>query len=436
MQLTVRSLALLIAGALPLGFAALWPPALPIASGYFVVLLGLLIADVVLSPKRQHFELNRLCDSKLSLAADNPIQVRLYNWSDRSVPVAIRDEFPVGFHTDRWQIEGVAAPRSELTLTYHLRPWRRGDYRFGDLHLRYRGRLGLIVRQERYPAAASVKVYPNLLDVRRYELLARRGQLAEIGLRNVRVLGRGTEFERLRDYQPDDDYRRINWKATARRGRPVSVEYETERSQNVVLMIDAGRLMATPIGPLAKLDYAVNTALMLAYVAARLGDNVGLLAFADRVDTYLPPRRGRRQFLTMIETLYRLPAHLTEPDYNLAFRYFATHNRKRSLVVLFTDLIDAETSRLLVGHIGALSPHHLAVCVAIADPTITRLASASPTDSQSVYQRAVAEGLLDERRRALEGMRRRGAIALDVSAEHLTPTVINRYLELKTRTRL
>lgn len=436
MQLTVRSLALLIAGALPLGFAALWPPALPIASGYFVVLLGLLIADVVLSPKRQHFELNRLCDSKLSLAADNPIQVRLYNWSDRSVPVAIRDEFPAGFQADLGQMAGVAAPRSELTLTYHLRPWRRGDYRFGDLNLRYRGRLGLIVRQERYPAAASVKVYPNLLDVRRYELLARRGQLAEIGLRNVRVLGRGTEFERLRDYQPDDDYRRINWKATARRGRPVSVEYETERSQNVVLMLDAGRLMATPIGPLAKLDYAVNTALMLAYVAARLGDNVGLLAFADRVDTYLPPRRGRRQFLTMIETLYRLPAHLTEPDYNLAFRYFATHNRKRSLVVLFTDLIDAETSRLLVGHIGALSPHHLAVCVAIADPTITRLASASPTDSQSVYQRAVAEGLLDERRRALEGMRRRGAIALDVSAEHLTPTVINRYLELKTRTRL
>lgn len=436
MQLTVRSLALLIAGALPLGFAALWPPALLIASGYFVVLLGLLIADVVLSPKRRHFELNRLCDSKLSLAADNPVQVHLYNWSDHSVPVVIRDEFPVGFQTDRWQMAGVAAPRSELALTYRLRPWRRGDYRFGDLNLRYRGRLGLIVRQERYPAAASVKVYPNLLDVRRYELLARRGQLAEIGLRNVRVLGRGTEFERLRDYRPDDDYRRINWKATARRGRPVSVEYETERSQNVVLMLDAGRLMATPIGPLAKLDYAVNTALMLAYVAARLGDNVGLLAFADRVETYLPPRRGKRQFLTMIEALYRLPAHLTEPDYNLAFRYFAAHNRKRSLVVLFTDLVDAETSRLLVGHIGALSPHHLAACVAIADPSITHLASASPTDSQSVYRRAVAEGLLGERRRALEEMRRRGAIALDVSAEHLTTTVINRYLELKTRTRL
>lgn len=216
----------------------------------------------------------------------------------------------------------------------------------------------------------------------------------------------------------------------------MSVEYETERSQNVILMLDAGRLMASPIGPLAKLDYAVNTALMLAYVAARLGDNIGLLAFADQIGVHLPPRRGKRQFLTMTEALYRLQAHLTEPDYNLAFRYFAAQSHKRSLVVLFTDLIDVRTSRLLVSHIAALSPHHLAVCVTIADPGITRLATAVPADSRSVYQRAVAEELLGERRLALEALRLRGTIALDLPADHLTPSVINKYLELKARSRL
>lgn len=153
-----------------------------------------------------------------------------------------------------------------------------------------------------------MKVYPNLLEMRRYELLARRGQVAEIGLHTPRFLGRGTEFERLREYQTDDDYRRINWKDTARIGRPVSVEYQTERSQNVILMLDAGRLMAAPIGPLAKIDYAINAALMLAYVASRMGDNVGLLAFADRISVHLPPRRGKRQFLAMLDALYRLPA--------------------------------------------------------------------------------------------------------------------------------
>ncbi|MBI4322388.1 MAG: DUF58 domain-containing protein [Chloroflexi bacterium] len=385
MQLTPRALALLLAGALPLSITALWSPALFVASAYFAVALGLIFADLIISPGRRHFEVTRVCDSKLSLAADNAVELHLYNGSPYAVRLALRDEFPVGFRTDHWHVDGVAAPRSVLLLTYSVKPLRRGDYRFGDINLRYRCRLGLVVRQERYSAAVAVKVYPNLLELRRYELLARRGQLTEIGLRHARMLGRGTEFERLRDYQPDDDYRRINWKATARRGRPMSVEYETERSQNVILMLDAGRLMASPIGPLAKLDHAVNTALMLAYVAVRQGDNVGLLAFADRIGVHLPPRRGKRQFLAMLEALYRLPPHLTEPDYNLAFRYLATHARKRSLVVLFTDLIDAETSRLLVSHIAALSPHHLVICVTIADPGITRLAANHPDNSRSTY---------------------------------------------------
>ncbi len=436
MQITQRALIALLAGAAPLAASVLWPPALGFAVLYVVVLVGVFVADVALSPRRRDFDVTRQCNSKLSLAAGNAIRLHVYNRSGQTATLALRDEFPIGFQTDLWQVSGVAAPHSELVLTYHVKPLRRGDYRFGDLNLRCRGRLGLIVRQMRYAAAAPVKVYPNLLDVRRYDMLAQRGLLAEIGLRNARILGRGTEFERLRDYQPDDDYRRINWKATARRGHPVSVEYETERSQNIIIMLDAGRLMAAPIGPLAKVDYAVNTALMLAYVAAKMGDRVGLLAFADQISAYLPPRSGRRQFLAMTEQLYRLQAQYTEPDYSLAFRYLALHSHKRALIVLFTDLIDIETSHLLVSHIAALLPHHLVLCVTIADPGITRLAGAAPADSRSVYERAVAEDVLAERRRALGTLRRRGAIALDLPAENLTPSVINTYLELKTRTRL
>ena len=207
MQLTTRGLALLLAGAVPLGLASLWTPFLALATVYLLAVVGLLCADALTSPRREHFQLERRCDSRLSLAANNPVQLRLYNASKRPVSASLRDEFPASFQTDAWQLVGMAPPLGELTLIYHLKPLRRGDYTFGDLNLRYRCRLGLIVRQERYRAAQPVKVYPNLLEVRRYDLLARRGQLVEMGLRSARVLGRGTEFERLRDYELDDDYR-------------------------------------------------------------------------------------------------------------------------------------------------------------------------------------------------------------------------------------
>lgn len=436
MQLTPRALILLLVGAIPLAASTLWPAALLAAIAYFAVLLGLLFADAAAGPQKSSFQLSRACDSKLSLAADNAVRIHLYNAGGRPAQVTVRDEFPAVFQTDAWQISAEAPAHMETVFTYHVKPLRRGDYRFGDLNLRYKSRYGLLLRQESYPAAATVKVYPNLLEVRRYDLLARRGLLAEIGLRSARILGRGTEFERLRDYQPDDDYRRINWKATARRGRPMSTEYETERSQNIMLLLDAGRLMAAPIGPLAKLDHAVNAALMLAYVAARLGDNVGLLAFTDQPSVFLPPRRGRRQFLAMLEALYRLQAQQTEPDFNLAFRHFGAHSRKRSLVVLFTDLVDAQTSQLLLAHIGALSPHHMVLCVTLADPGIAALARMGPANTRGVYQRAVAEDVLATRRQAIERIRRTGARVLDLPADNLTAQVINQYLELKMRSRI
>src|SRR5262249_42806038 len=151
------------------------------------------------------------------------------------------------------------------------RPPRRGDYQFGNLHLRWNSILGLLRRQATFPAVAPVKVYPNLVDVKKYDLLLRKNRLWELGLRTTRIFGSGTEFERLRDYLPDDEYRRVNWKATARRGKPISVEYETERSQNIMALLDIGRMMRSPVGDVAKLDYAINAVLLLAFVAAQKG---------------------------------------------------------------------------------------------------------------------------------------------------------------------
>jgi uncharacterized protein (DUF58 family) len=267
-------------------------------------------------------------------------------------------------------------------------------------------------------------------------LLARRGRLQEAGLRASRRFGTGTEFESLREYQPDDDYRRINWKATARRGRPMTAEFETERSQNVLALLDAGRLMATEVGGLTKLDHALNTSLLLAYVAALRGDRVGLLAFGDRVLTYLPPRRGRHAFLAMLATLYNLAAEPVEPDFDRAFEFLAARQMRRSLLVLFTDLTDRDVSSALVQHLARLARQHLAVCVTLGDPAVLTAASATPSTTAAVYERVVAARLLEERAEVLSALRQRGAITLDVPADRLTVAVVNKYLELKARTRL
>ncbi len=302
--------------------------------------------------------------------------------------------------------------------------------------MRYRSLLGLFDRQGAYPLVEQVKVYPNLRDVRRYELATRSGLLREAGLRRVRRLGSGTEFERLRDYHPDDEYRRINWPATARRGRPITVDYQTERAQNVLVMLDVGRLMAAPVGLLSKLDYAVNTALLLSYVCLRQGDNVGLLAFADRVVAFVTPRGGHGQFQRLLETLYNVRIAPIESDYSLAFNYAALRVRRRSLVVTFTDVADPEASRLLVAALGRAATRHLPICATLRDPIVASYATTPITSSTAVYERVVAHTLLEARRDTLRLLAARGVITLDVAADRLSPAVIDEYLAIKARGRL
>ncbi len=458
MLLTARTLVLLFVAALLLAGATFAPLLFYLTVIYLLAVLAILLLDWRLTPPSEAFELTRLHELRLSLGAENLIRVRVRNSSRRSVHVVIRDEYPAMFHAERAVLgrDALAAgaptgepesgkllasgtrpalvlPRQTVDFRYHVRPPRRGDYRFGDLNLRWWGVLGLTVRQVRYAAAAEVKVYPNLFDLRKYELLVRRGKLTEMGLRHTRQLGAGTQFERLREYQPDDEFRKIDWKATARRGKPISREFETERSQNIMALLDLGRMMRSRVGDMAKLDYAVNAALMLSFVASSRGDRVGLLTFADGVKHYLAPRSGRGQFYRMLGTLYAVEAQPVESDYARALAYLGTKQKKRSLVVIFTDLSSGPAVKSLFAQVARLRPRHLPLLVAISDPDVVELSNQYPRDSAGVYERMVAEQSLDRRALALESLRQHGAMTLDVPANRLTIAVVNRYLELKLR---
>ncbi len=433
---TPRLLLLLLLGAIPLAGATLVPPLRWLALLYILVIVALVILDVWLTPHPDQIEAERLNDTRLSLGANNLITVLLANRTPRPLSVTVRDEYPHQFPADAVTVAGILPPYDILEATYHVRPVQRGDYQFGDINLRYRSVLQLFVRQARYSATAEVRVYPNVLEVRKYDLLAQKGLLFEIGLRQNRMLGVGTEFERLREYRTDDEFRRINWKATARRGKPVTTEYQTERSQYVMCVLDTGRLMRPPIGDLAKLDYVINTTLLLAYVALLKGDHVGLLTFADQVQTYLTPRNQRQQFYVMLESLYNVQFQPVEASYTHALSYLGIKQRRRSLVVIFTDLVTLDAARPLIASTARLARRHLPLVVTISDPNITHYAGQAITSSDDVYTRATAELLLNERKVVLDTLHRNGVLTLDVPADKLTISVINRYLELKARGKL
>ena len=436
MQLTRRALWLLSPAVILFAAATWWGWASLLAIGWLVIWAAMLMADWRMTPGTAAWSLSRHHDERLSLAAPNRIVVRvLRRGKGATLPIWVRDDFPTSFGLEDGPhiLASVSVPGQVAEVAYTVRPPRRGDYRFGDVHLRWQSTLGLLLRQATFATAAPVKVYPNLVDIKKYDLLLRRNRLWELGLRATRVLGRGSEFERLRDYSPDDDYRRINWQATARRGKPISVEFETERSQTVIALLDTGRMMRSPVGEIAKLDYAINAVLMLGYVAAQKGDRVGLLAFDDAPHTWVAPRSGKGQFHRLLAQLYAVESQPVEPDYTAAIAYVATKQAKRSLVLLFSDLTGALYTQTLAAQLAHLQRRHLVVLVTLRDPTVQAMARQSVEDSRALYQRTVAERLLAERQMTLEQLQRQGVLTLDVPADDLSIAVINRYMELKAR---
>jgi uncharacterized protein (DUF58 family) len=451
---TSRLFFLGLLGMVAVAFAGTRDLALEVAILWLAAVALLALADAWFVPRAGSLIWTRSHEPKFSLGAWNPVTLTLDNNSGRRLRYQVRDAVPQLLVPEGESERGESVSGQQEKVRYRVYPVHRGDYAFGPISARYLGPLGLVWKQQQTRVEGEVKVYPNLLAVRRYESLLHRGMLHEIGLRRSRRRGTGTEFERLREYTPDDEYRRINWTATARRHQPIAVEYTTERAQNIMLLLDAGRLMATQvpyvgelqnpddIGPregvpaLTRLDHVVNAALLLAYVSQETGDRVGLMAFSDRVTGFIRPMPGRRQVLALTEVLYDLEPRATETDYAVALSYLRVHNPRRSLAVIFTDIAHEAAATSLLTHVGGLVRRHLPLIVTMRDPAIEAVANQLPSDSQTVYQRAVARDMLDRRDVVLSRLRAAGALTLDVPADSLSPALINRYLEIKAQGRL
>jgi uncharacterized protein (DUF58 family) len=395
-----------------------------------LLLLGFL-ADALWAPAPA-LAIERRAPQRISLGAAARETLRVENRGRFSARVRLTDDLPEILARQGGDVrEVVVAPGRDAAVEYEVRADRRGDAEYGDVHVRVLGPLGLAWRQRRVYRADPLRVLPGMLEVRRYRLLGLHNRLREAGFRPVRQRGEGGSFESLREYVRGDDPRTIDWKASGRRSRLIVRQYEAERRQNVVMLVDAGRMMTEKVGERERIDYALTAALLLADVASLHGDLVGLLVFADRVQQYIPP--SRNAISTLAEALGSVHARMVEPNYPAAFTYLAKQLRRRSLLVVFTDIIDMQASSALVAHLGKAASRHLPIAVAIRNPDLEATAQLAAKTEGDVYRRAAAEELLQARAAALAQMQRGGVLVADSRPTDAVPDVVNRYLDVKRR---
>ena len=394
--------------------------------------LGLCVIDFAMIIRGGDIKASRHCPRRLSQGVPHDFEIRLANPGPSTKAVQVRDQTPAGWVAAP-VLERVLPGRSSTKLRYSLVPGDRGEHKFGNLWIRIQGPLGLVRKPLVIPSSLVVEVYPCLQTLRYSDVSTYRRVTRNWGLRPSWKSREGREFESLRDYVEGDDPRKMHWKATARLDRPIVQDFQIERNQIVMLLVDAGRLMTAFSEGKTKLDHALEAAIQLAHMALSGGDLVGILAFAGRVISFVPPRRTSGQLQRLMQESLNLRPSLVDSQYENAVLWLQSRVRRRSLVVIYTDLIDEVASEALLGAVGLLRPRHLPLCVAIADSEWEDLLTHPPEEVRGVYERSVLQGLLRQRRKALWNMVQKGALTLDLPPSRLSAGTLERYLEVKRR---
>jgi uncharacterized protein (DUF58 family) len=397
------------------------------------VLLALIVTDLFTLPRKKLFDIEREAGRIASLKKPHQVRLTVMNLSTRGFSVLVRDGVPDELNPEPAEFERHIAARCRLGLEYFLRPSRRGAFSIDYLYLSVVSRWGLWRRLLAYPRVTKINVYPDMKQLAHYALLARTNRLSLLGVRKTRRVGQDHEFERLRDYSIDDNHKHIDWRTTARRQKLTVRDYQASQSQRIVFLIDCGRMMTNEAAGLSLLDHSLNAMLMLSYVALRQGDSVGMLTFSDEIHNYVPLRGGMNQMNRLLHASYDRFPQLTESRYDLAFRYLGTHCRKRSLVILVTNVIDDVNSKQIDRYLTNLVGQHLPLALLLRDRNLFDAVEVEHPGEEQLWRAAAAADILLWRHQVLSDLKRQGVLALDVFPEQMTAPLINRYLEVKAR---
>jgi uncharacterized protein (DUF58 family) len=432
---------LAIGGLIATLFAAFLPSQIGLALlftlGWYILLIALAIIDAT-RVGNQQIQVSREKLGKLSIGRDNPIKIFVKatsgQKSQQKFSYQIRDFAPTSLPGNPNTITGQIAANGQQEHTYTVHPYQRGEYNWQGIQVRQLSPWSLTWQQWRVDAAQPVVVYPDLIGLK---ALSIKLTLQSSGtIRQTRRLGAGTEFTELREYAVGDDPRLIDWKATARRNRPLIRVLEPEQEQTIIILLDRGRLMTANIQGLQRFDLGLNATLSLALAAIQRGDKVGVGVFDRTLHTWLPPQRGQQHMSQIIDRLSRIQPDLLEPDYVGAINTVISRQNRRALVVIITDIVDTIASAELLTALGRLAPRYLPFCVTLRDPQVDHLAYNLANNIPNAYEQAVAIDLLQQRKLAFAKLQQRGVMVLDAPANQMSDQLVEQYLQIKQKGRL
>lgn len=430
-------------GGTPDRLPEIWTRALQYTNYLLAALLGLVWIDAARGPHRRTLAVGRQLDRVAGLGNQHAVSIRIENHGRRTVRAVVYDDWDETFEPSGAHFEAMVEPHRRLHIDYHLICRRRGAFRLERIRLAVASPWGFWRQVQEFPVVSELHVYPDLKQVQEYALLARTDRLNLMGLRKTRRAGGESEFERLRDYTLDDQYKHLDWRATARRNRLTVRDYQVEQQQRIIFLLDCGRMMMSEANGISLLDHALNSILLMSYVALKNGDQVGLLAFSDEIHGFLPPAAGKRQVHRLLHQCFDRFPRMVESRYDLATMYLSVHSPKRALVVLFTNLIDEVNANQLTAYLTHLVGRHLPLAVILKDRELFRLAEHGldpaggaerlPMSLDELHRTAAACSIAGWRHQVLRDLKSKGVLLLDVFPEEMTTRLVNRYLEIKAR---
>jgi len=373
---------------------------------------------------------------RLSNGDDNEIGIYIENFYPFNLSVGILDEIPHQFQKRDVLFNTGLKTRQHKLLNYRLRPTKRGEYEFGVLRIYVQSPIGLVSRRYNFDQAETLPVYPSFLQMRKYELMAISNRLNEYGIKKIRRIGHSMEFEQIKNYVPGDDYRTLNWKATARRGELMVNNYTDEKSQHVYCIIDKSRAMKMPFDGLSLLDYSINASLVLSSVALIKEDKAGLITIAEKKGAIIPAERRPTQLNKIMEVLYKEKTRYLETNMELLYNVVRSTLKQRSLIVFFTNFESMSALERQLPYLKRIAKFHLLVMVFFENSELKTLSEKPATDVEGIYIKTIAEKFAYEKKLIVKELARHGIQSILTAPQNLTVNTINRYLELKAKQKI
>lgn len=397
----------------------------------FFVCLGLDI--FILYRNKKGIIASRKCPEKLSNGDDNSISIFVKNETPLATRIDIIDELPVQFQKRDFLYSFQLKPGEEKQINYELKPTERGEYNFGLLNVYVSSFLRLIKRRYKIEAEQMLPCYPSFMQMRQYELLAFSNRLNEYGVKKIRRIGHQMEFDQIREYVKGDDYRTINWKATARKSQIMVNQYQDEKSQPVYCLIDTGRSMKMPFNGLTLLDYAINTSLVISNTAVIKNDKAGLICFGKDINAHIPADGRRTQIRKIMEVLYNQKTNYPEPNYELLHSSARRLLRNRSLLILFTNFESLDSTKRQLPYLQGLAKDHLLMVVFFTNTEIKEITQQSAKSIEEIYIKTIGEKFIYDKKLIVKELEKYGIHAILSNPKDLTINTLNKYLEFKSR---